>query len=84
MSTNRIITEMQQSGQVVHIVSARTARSLIKRGLVRATVIQPAPVDGVAINLTVLGKSWRAKSVTTAAPEPAIEPQQPTETPLLV
>jgi hypothetical protein len=77
MSTNRIITEMQQSGQVVHVVSARTARSLIKRGLVRATVIQPAPVDGVAVNLTVLGKSWRAKS---AAPEPVPSLPQPTET----
>jgi hypothetical protein len=80
MSTARIISDMQQSKQVVHIVSARTARSLVKRGLVRATVIQPAPIEGVAVNLTVLGKSYRAKSATSEqlpAPQPQTESDPP-------
>ena len=76
MSINRTIAAMQQSAQVVHVVSERTARALERRGLVRRTVVVPQPAEGVAVNLTVQGKSWRAKS---AAPAPAIEPEQPTE-----
>lgn len=74
MSITRIITAMQQSGQVVHVVPARTAATLVRRGLVRRTVISPKPTEGVAVNLTVQGKSFRS-----AKPAPAPEPQQPTE-----
>lgn len=75
---------MQQSAQVVHVVSERTARALERRGLVRRTVVSPQPAEGVAVNLTVLGKSWRAKSaqsaaVTTAAPAGSHVSQQLTE-----
>lgn len=76
MSINRTITAMQQSAQVVHVVSERTARALERRGLVRRTVVSPQPAEGVAVNLTVLGKSWRAKS---AAPARSHVSQQLTE-----
>lgn len=69
---------MQQSAQVVHVVPERTARALERRGLVRRTVVVPQPAEGVAVNLTVRGKSWRA-AVRSAAPAPVIEPEQPTE-----
>lgn len=75
MSHDRIIREMQQSDQVVHVIPSRTARALARRGLVRLTVVRPEPDEGTAVNLTVLGKSYR---VNSAAPAPAPEPEQPT------
>lgn len=79
MSTSRTLTMMQQSSEVVHVIPARTAAVLVRRGLVRRTVVVPQPDEGVAVNLTVLGKSWRPRTVTSAAPAPLPEPQQPTE-----
>lgn len=67
---------MQQSSDVVHVIPDRTAAILLRRGLVRRTVVVPEPEEGTAVNLTVLGKSWRTTSATSA---PAPEPQQPTE-----
>lgn len=79
MSTSRTLTMMQQSSQVVHVIPARTAAALVRRGLVRRTVVSPKPEEGVAVNLTVLGKSWRPRTVRSEAPAPTPEPQQPTE-----
>lgn len=69
---------MQQSDQVVHVIPARTARSLHRRGLVRFTVVQPVPTDGIAVNLTVQGRSWRP-AAKTAAPVSEPAPAQATE-----
>ena len=74
MKIPRIIAEMQQSGQVVHVIPRRTALAFQKRGLVRLTVVSPAPIDGTAVNLTVIGKSLR-----NATLEPAHETQPQTE-----
>lgn len=58
MTIQRIISEMQQSDSVVHVVQSRTARRLLDMGLVRRTVVKPPPTEGVAVNLTVTGKSF--------------------------
>lgn len=79
MSTSRTLTMMQQSSQVVHVIPDRTAAALVRQGLVRKTVVSPAPTEGTAVNLTVLGKSWRPRMVKSAAPAPLPELQQPTE-----
>jgi hypothetical protein len=67
---------MQQSQQVVHVIPAGTARTLIARGLVRATEIQPMPIDGVAVNLTVLGKGWQPRTVKGEQPVDVAETDQ--------
>lgn len=74
--SRKTLEMMQQSDQVVHVIPVRAARSLHRRGLVRFTAVQPVPTDGIAVNLTVLGRSWRPKTVARA-PEPA--PEQATE-----
>lgn len=55
-----ILTEMQKSDQVVHVVKSDDADPLITAGYVRRATITPRPKKGqIAVNLTVLGRSFR-------------------------
>lgn len=76
MSLMRTLAALQQSDQVVHVLPGRTARALQRRGWVRFTVVSPVPDEGIAVNLTVTGKSVRI-----AAPVSQPAPEQPTESP---
>ena len=59
MTHAKIIREMQQSDQVVHVIRERQADDLVKERLVRRVTIQPTPVKGrAAVNLTALGKAY--------------------------
>lgn len=58
MSHSKIIREMQESDQVVHVIRSRTATELIADRLVRYVTVQPAPPKGqTAVSLTALGKA---------------------------
>jgi len=60
-----IITDMQQSDQVVHLVRTADAEPLIEARLLRRTSIDPpAPRGKTAVNLTVLGRGYRSVTVT--------------------
>lgn len=39
------------------VVQRRTALALIAKGVCKEVEIQPVPNDGIAVNLTVLGRS---------------------------
>lgn len=63
-----ILTDMQASNQTVHVIAESEAKPLIDAGYLRKATISPAPTDkNVAVNLTTLGRSYKAKP---ADPEP--------------
>ena len=61
-----IITDMQKSAQVVHVVASRDADPLIGAGYARRVTISPPPTQGhTAISLTTAGRGFRQ-----SAPDP--------------
>ena len=69
-----IITDMQKSDQVVHVVKSSDATDLINAGYARAATISPPPTRGhSAINLTVKGRGYR---------QPAPEPEKTSKGPV--
>lgn len=69
----KILAELHQSKDVVHVMSEKRVKGLIQDGFLRRVTIQPAPRKGlVAVNLTMKGK----REATKAMPEsPAITTQ---------
>jgi hypothetical protein len=39
------------------VIKASTARALIAKGVAQRVTIQPEPRDGIAVNLTLVGRS---------------------------
>lgn len=44
-------------GQPYGVIKASTARALIAKGVAQRVSVQPEPTSGIAVNLTVLGRS---------------------------
>lgn len=56
----KILTDMQESDQVVHVISGTQAEKLLSDGFVRRVTIDPAPTGSkVAVNLTAKGRGYK-------------------------
>ena len=53
----KLLDTMRQSNQVYHVVARRTVDPMIRDGLLRQVVVQPAPPSHrIAVALTIRGR----------------------------